>query len=74
MTAIRREAIEMLERVPEEKLGFVIKIMRGVNGLIEESDINVQRAVNLDQFVMPPTERGQNADFYVRELREDDRV
>ena len=74
MTAIRREAIEMLERVPEEKLGFVIQIMRGVNGLIEESDINVQRAVNLDQFVMPPTERGQNADFYVSELREDDRV
>lgn len=74
MTAIRREAIEMLERVPEEKLGFVIQIMRGVNGLIEESDINVQRAVNLDQFVMSPTERGQNADFYVRELREDDRV
>ncbi len=34
MTAIRKEAMEMLERVPEDKLGFVIQIMQGVNGLI----------------------------------------
>ena len=34
MTAIRKEAIELLERVPEDKLGFVIQIMRGVNGLL----------------------------------------
>lgn len=32
MTAIRKEAIEVLERVPEDKLSFVIQIMRGVNG------------------------------------------
>ena len=34
MTAIRKEAIELLKRVPEDKLGFVIQIMRGVNGLL----------------------------------------
>lgn len=30
MTAIRKQAMEMLERVPEDKLGFVIQIMQGV--------------------------------------------
>lgn len=33
MTAIRKEAIDLLERVPEDKLTFVIQIMRGVSGL-----------------------------------------
>ena len=74
MTAIRKEAIEMLERIPEDKLGFVIQIMRGVNGLIGDDDSTVKRVVNLDQFVMPATERGQNADSYVRELRDNDRI
>lgn len=74
MTAIRKEAIEMLERVPEDKLSFVIQIMRGVNGLIEDADSTVKRVVNLDQFVMPATERGQNADSYIRELRDNDRI
>lgn len=32
MTAIRREVIQMLEKVPEDKLSFVIQIMQGVNG------------------------------------------
>lgn len=73
MTAIRREAIEMLERVPEDKLTFVIQIMRGVNGLLGDTDTNAKSVINLEQFVMPATERGQNADDYVRELRDDDR-
>lgn len=38
MTAIRQEAMEMLEKIPEEKLTFVIQIMRGVNGLIGEPE------------------------------------
>lgn len=41
MTAIRKEAIELLERVPEDKLSFVIQIMRGVNGLL--GDTNSER-------------------------------
>ena len=69
MTAIRKEAIELLERVPEDKLSFVIQIMRGVNGLLGDTDIREKRAVNLDEFVMPATDRGQDADSYVRELR-----
>ena len=74
MTAIRKEAIELLERVPEDKLSFVIQIMRGVNGLLGDTDTNARRVVNLDQFVMPATERGQNADSYIRELRDNDRI
>ena len=74
MTAIRKEAIEMLERIPEDKLSFVIQIMRGVNGLLGDADTTTKRVVNLDQFVMPATERGQNADSYVRELRDNDRI
>lgn len=31
-------------------------------------------ATALDQLVMPPTQRGQDADAYVRELRDNDRV
>lgn len=74
MTAIRKEAIELLERVPEDKLGFVIQIMRGVNGLIDNTDTDAKRVVNLDQFVMPATERGQDADSFIRELRDNDRI
>ena len=74
MTAIRKEAIEMLERIPEDKLSFVIQIMRGVNGLIGDDDSTEKRVVNLEQFVMPATERGQNADSYIRELRDNDRI
>ena len=73
MTAIRQEAIQMLEIVPEDKLSFVIQIMQGVNGLLGTSDIKEKDVVDLNQFVMESTERGQNADEYVRELRDDDR-
>ena len=74
MTAIRREAIELLERVPENKLSFVIQIMRGVNGLLEDTEATVKKITSLDQFVMSATERGQDADAYVRELRDSDRI
>lgn len=74
MTAIRKEAIELLERVPEDKLSFVIQIMRGVNGLLGDAETTTKKVINLDQFVMPATERGQNADSYIRELRDNDRI
>ena len=73
MTAIRQEAIQMLEKVPEDKLSFVIQIMQGVNGLLGTSDIKEKDVVDLNQFVMASTERGQNADNFVRELRDNDR-
>lgn len=74
MTANRKEAIELLERIPEDKLSFVIQIMRGVNGLLGDMDTNTKEIINLDQFVMSATARGQNADEYVREPRDNDRI
>lgn len=74
MTAIRQEAIQMLEKIPEDKLGYVIKIMQGIQGLLGENETEGRENFDLDQFVMPATERGQNADNYVRELRENDRL
>ena len=65
MTATRREAIELLERVPEDKLTY--------DGLISISDRRTKK-IDLDQFVMPTTERGKNADEYIREMRDNDRL
>lgn len=36
MTALRERAIRELEKLPEDKLSFVIQIMQGVNGLFEK--------------------------------------
>ena len=73
MTEIRQEAIQMLEKVPEDKLGFVIQIMQGVNGLLGVPETKVTNSIDIDQFVMATTERGQEADNYIRELRDNDR-
>ena len=64
----------MLEKVPEDKLGFVIQIMQGVNGLLGVTETETKKVIDLDQFVMPETERGRDADNYVRELRNNDRI
>lgn len=74
MTAIRQEAIQMLEKVPEDKLCFVMQIMQGINGLIGVGETNTPQNIDLEQFIMPATERGQNADNYIRELRDNDRI
>lgn len=37
MTEIRKEAIELLEKIPEDKLSFIIQIMQGVNGLYTDT-------------------------------------
>lgn len=71
MTAIRREAIQLLEKIPEDKLDFVIQIMQSVNGLLETSD--TKETIDLSKFVMESTERGQDADKFVREFRDHDR-
>ena len=70
MTALRRSAMAELERVPEDKLGVIIQF---INKLLGEDDAK-KKTWDLDQFVMQPTERGQNADAYVRELRDYDRL
>lgn len=44
LTAIRQEANQMLEKVPEDKLGFVIQIMQGVNGLYNDEQSEKKEA------------------------------
>ena len=41
MTALRQSAIMELEKLPEDKLSFIIQIMQGVNGLY--ADIKSER-------------------------------
>ncbi len=69
MTILRQNAIAQLEKVPEDRLGAVIQF---IEQLVKESEPRAKKW-DLDQFIMPPTQRGQNADAYVRELRDDDR-
>lgn len=37
MTALRQSALTELEKLPEDKLTFIIQIMQGVNGLYEDT-------------------------------------
>ena len=37
MTAIRQEAIKELEKLPEDKIAFILQIMQGVNGLYNDT-------------------------------------
>ena len=33
MTALQRDAIDLVQRMPEDKLYFIIQIMQGIDGL-----------------------------------------
>ena len=37
MTRLRQDAIELLEQIPEDKLIFVVQIMKGIKGLYAEN-------------------------------------
>lgn len=37
MTALRQTAIRELEKLPEDKISFVLQIMQGVNGLYNDT-------------------------------------
>ncbi len=64
MTATRREAIELLERVPEDKLSFVIQIMQGVNGLYNDSNKERKEAfARLEQLRKKGTVIDDNAEL-----------
>lgn len=44
MTALRQSAMMELEKIPEDKLSFVIQIMQGVNGLYNDSNKERKKA------------------------------
>lgn len=56
------------------KLTYVVQILNGIDGLISISDRQTKETIDLDQFVMQTTERGRNADEYIREMRDNDRL
>ena len=37
MTALRQSAMKKLERLPEDKISFVLQIIQGVNGLYNDN-------------------------------------
>lgn len=37
MTALRQSAIRELEKIPEDKISFILQIMQGVNGLYNDN-------------------------------------
>ena len=51
MTALRQSAMMELEKIPEDKLSFVIQIMQGVNGLYNDTNSERKEAfARLEQF------------------------
>ncbi|MCM1468448.1 MAG: hypothetical protein NC086_09885 [Alistipes sp.] len=37
MTALRQSAIHELEKIPEDKISFILQILQGVNGLYNDN-------------------------------------
>lgn len=44
MTALRQSAIKELEKIPEDKLSFIIQIMQGVNSLYNDTQSEMKEA------------------------------
>ena len=49
MTALRQSARMELEKIPEDKLSFVIQIMKGVNGLYNPNTQKEEAFARLEQ-------------------------
>lgn len=46
MTVLRQNAMRELERLPEDKIMFVLQIMQGINGLYDDNDVKGMRLTN----------------------------
>ena len=44
MTALRQSAMKELEKLPEDKISFVLQIMQGVNGLYNDNQSEKKKA------------------------------
>lgn len=44
MTALRQSAIRELEKIPEDKIGFILQILQGINGLHDDKQSERQEA------------------------------
>jgi hypothetical protein len=48
MTALRQQAFDIIQDVPDDRMGYVIDILKGLNGLLVEKSIKVDRLLNDD--------------------------
>ena len=46
MTVLRQSAMRELERLPEDKITFVLQIMQGINGLNDDERLAKKNAFN----------------------------
>lgn len=44
MTALRQTAIKELEKLPEDKVGLILQIIQGVNGLYNDNRVERKEA------------------------------
>lgn len=44
MTALRQHAIREMEKIPEDKIGFILQIMQGINDLYDDKQSERQEA------------------------------
>jgi len=44
MTTLRQSAMRELEKLPEDKISFVLQIMQGINGLYNDSPLQKKNA------------------------------
>lgn len=44
MTAIRQEAMQLLQEMPEDRLRYIVQIIRGVNGLYNDNQSEKKEA------------------------------
>lgn len=42
MTTLRKDAMDLLEQIPEDKLHFIVQIMQGVSGLSKTEDQTIR--------------------------------
>lgn len=45
MTAIRQEAIQLLQEMPEDRLRYIVQIIRGVNGPYHDNRSEKKRSL-----------------------------
>lgn len=46
MTALRQTAIKELEKLPEDKVGLILQIIQGVNGLYNDNRVERKHLLN----------------------------
>lgn len=66
---IQQEAYKLIDEMPEDCVRIIIQLMQKMGS----GNGKERKALRIEDYVTP-TERAMDADKYVRELRENDRV